>query len=131
MTPGEAPSTFSRRYGLRAMAAFAFCCAGLVLASEPGLSKSNIRQTIALEIIKRKVTAAKKTIRITEGEEVQIKWTTDETVELHLHGYNIRALAKPGQTASMNFRAHTAGRFPISAHSFGHRTMIYLEVYPR
>lgn len=131
MTCDETANIFSRRYGLRAMAAFAFCCAGLVLASEPGLSKSKKRQTIAIEILKRKVTAAQKTIRITEGDEVQIKWTTDEIVELHLHGYNIRALAKPGKTADMNFHAHTAGRFPISAHSFGHRTLIYLEVYPR
>ena len=131
MTRGEARNTFSRRRGLRAMAAAAVCGAGLILASGPGLAESKKRRTIGLEIRKRKVIAAKKTIRVTEGEEVEIEWTTDETVGLHLHGYDIHATAKPGRTVPMTFQAHTAGRFPITAHGFGHVTMIYLEVYPR
>ena len=131
MTHGEAPNTFDRRRGLVAMAAVAIFGACLILGSEFGLAESEKRHTISLEIRKRKVTAAKKTIRITEGEEVQINWTTDETVGLHLHGYDIHANAKPGQTVSMTFLAHTAGRFPISAHTFGHGTMRYLEIYPR
>lgn len=113
------------------MAAVAIVGPGLILGSELGLAESETRRTISLEIRKRKVTATKKTIRITEGEEVQIDWTTDETVGLHLHGYDIHAIAEPGQTVSMTFQAHTAGRFPISAHSFDHGTMIYLEIYPR
>ena len=131
MTHGETPNTFDRRRGLVAMAAVAIFGACLILGSEFGLAESKKRHTIDLEIHKRKVTAAKNTIRVTEGEEVQIKWTTDETVGLHLHGYDIHAIAEPGRTVSMTFQAHTAGRFPISAHSFGHGTMIYLEVYPR
>ena len=131
MTRHETPNTFSRRRGLRTMVAVALCGAGLILASETGQAESKKRHTIDLEIHERKVTAAKKTIRITESQEVQIKWTTDKTVGLHLHDYNIHAVAKPGRTVSMTFQAHTAGRFPVSAHSFGHGTMIYLEVYPR
>ncbi len=131
MACGEAPKMLSRRRGLQTMAAAAVYGMGLILASGPGLTEQKKRHTIGLEIHKRKVTAAKKTIRVTEGEEVQIKWTTDETVGLHLHGYDIHAIAEPSRTVSMTFQAHTAGRFPISAHSFGHGTMIYLEVYPR
>jgi hypothetical protein len=52
-------------------------------------------------------------------------------VELHLHGYDILALAKPGRITHMTFVAKIAGRFPISAHEFGHGALVYLEVYPR
>ena len=121
----------SRRRGLRAIAAIAICGAGLSLAHGAGLAQSKDHQTINLEIRNGKVTAAKKTIRVTEGEEVQIKWTTDKSMELHLHGYDIHALAVPDRSVSMTFQAHTAGRFPISGHGLDHGTMIYLEVYPR
>lgn len=131
MTRDEAPNTISRRRGLRAMAAFGVCGAGLILVPDPGLAGSKGRRTIGLEIRKGKVTAAEKTIRVTEGEEVQIEWTTDKAMELHLHGYDIKANAEPGRAVSMTFQAHTAGRFPISAHGAAHGTMIYLEVYPR
>jgi FtsP/CotA-like multicopper oxidase with cupredoxin domain len=112
------------------MAAAAVCAVGLIPAS--GLAESRKCRTVTLEIRKRKVTGVKnKTIRVAEGEAVQINWTTDEPVGLHLHGYDIEVTAEPGRTVSVTFQAHTAGRFPVSAHGFGHGTMIYLEVHPR
>ena len=117
----------ARRHCLRAITA---CVAVGAIPSAIGLAAKK-RPVINLEIRKRKVTADEKTIRLTEGEEIQIDWVTDEAVELHLHGYDIYALATPDRKVSMSFRAHTAGRFPISAHQFGHRTVIYLEIYPK
>ena len=113
------------------MAVFAACGAGLILASGTGLAQSKKRRTFDLEIREGKVTAVNKTIRVTEGENVRIEWITDKAVELHLHGYDIHANAEPGRSVSMNFQAHTAGRFPILTHSHNHGAMIYLEVYPR
>ena len=101
------------------------------MASRPGLAGPEKSRTFNLAIRKGEVTAANKTIRVTEGEEVRIEWTTDEAVELHLHGYDILANAEPGRRVPMRFEAHTAGRFPISAHGAAHGTLIYLEVYPR
>lgn len=95
------------------------------------MAQPSDRRTIGLEIRRGKVTGDQHTIRVSEDEQVEIRWSTDKAVELHLHGYDIRALAKPGQSVSMTFLAHTAGRFPISAHGRGHGTLIYLEVYPR
>lgn len=132
MSRGEDPNKFSRRRFLRIMAAVSVCGGGLIQTSAPGMAGSKKqRRTIVLEIRERKVTIVKKTIRVTEGEEVQINWTTDESARLHLHGYDIHAVAEPGRTVSMTFQAHTAGRFPVSAHNFGHRAIIYLEVHPR
>ena len=131
MTFAETPSTLGRRRVLKIMAIFAVCGAGLILASEPLLAESEEYRTIGLEIRDRALTRAENTIRITEGETVQFEWTTDEIVELHLHGYDIHTVAEPGGIVSMTFQAHTAGRFPVTAHNFNHGTIIYLEIYPR
>jgi hypothetical protein len=39
-----------------------------------------------LKIQRRQVMTERQTIRISEGDEVLINWTTDEALELHLHG---------------------------------------------
>lgn len=132
MTNGAALSALgrliTRRRGLLVLTA---CAAGLIAASGAGLAQSKKRRKIDLEIRDGKVMSDKNSVRVIEGENVQLNWTTDEPVELHLHGYDIWANAKPGETASMEFPAVATGRFPISSHEFGHATVIYLEVYPR
>lgn len=122
--------TVSRRCFVQIMPAAAACAFGLIPAAVQ--AGSNSPHVIALEIQKREVPSIRnRTVRVTEGDDVRIDWTTDEAAELHLHGYDIEVRAKPGRTVSMAFRAKTAGRFPVSAHNFGHRILIYLEVYPR
>jgi len=126
-------ANISRRCFLPILAVIAIGGAGLMAASGAGSARPQNRRTISLEIRDSRVAIAEKTIRVSEGDEINIKWTTDAAVELHLHGYDIQVLAKPGQPVSMIFQAHTAGRFPVSAHGreHGHGTMIYLEVLPR
>ncbi len=122
--------TVNRRYILWIMLAAAAGMIGFIPAT--GQAESKLRRRIALDIRKRVVVGARnRTIRVNEGDDVRIDWTTDETVNLHLHGYDIEARVEPGRATLMSFRAHTAGRFPVSAHNFGHRMLLYLEVYPR
>ncbi len=77
-------------------------------------------------------------IRVKDNDQVELRWTTDERVELHLHGYNIELEVRPGETATMSFEAFATGRYPITSHGFGedgeghsHGDLIYLEVHPR
>ncbi len=92
---------------------------------------------VELRIKDRKL-AGVKVVRVKEGEAVDLYWVTDETVELHLHGYDIEVKAKPGAPAAMSFKAHATGRFPVTAHGFGdhhggghsEKTLLYLEVHP-
>ena len=77
-------------------------------------------------------------IRVQDDDQVELRWTTDERVELHLHGYNIELVVRPGETATMSFEAFATGRYPITSHGFGdgershsHGALIYLEVHPR
>ena len=75
-------------------------------------------------------------VRVTQGESVELRWSTDEATELHLHGYNIKTKVDTDGEAVMNLKARAAGRFAIESHGFGtdhhaEKTLIYLEVLPR
>jgi hypothetical protein len=73
-------------------------------------------------------------IRVQQGDAVTLQWTTDRTLTLHLHGYDVEQRVTPGTTATMRFTAKATGRFSIEIHgSEGRRasTLAYLEVHPR
>ena len=79
-----------------------------------------------------KVAIKNKTVRVTQGERVELHWSTDSPLILHLHGYDIEAEVTPHSPAVMRFTAHASGRFPVEHHDgSGHKSLIYLEVYPR
>jgi hypothetical protein len=91
---------------------------------------------IQIKIENRSVVSPKKAIRITENEIVDLRWSSDEAVELHLHGYDKKLQLGPGKTASMSITGHATGRFPITSHGWGrdghgHHALTYLEVNPR
>ena len=78
------------------------------------------------------------TLRVKQGDAVELRWTSDRPLHLHLHGYNIELSVKPGEPAIMAFKAAEAGRFGLTtvreggnAHSHQHgRRVLYLEVHP-
>ncbi|NQU60055.1 MAG: hypothetical protein HQ512_02915 [Rhodospirillales bacterium] len=81
-------------------------------------------------------------LRVKQGDMVSLSWATDEAVDLHLHGYDIKQKVGPGKMVNMAFIARATGRFAVSAHGFGdshehgllksrETTLIYLEVHPR
>jgi len=103
-------------------------------ASKPLLTAPNqilVHRKFKLDIRDGEIVADIRTIRVIQGEAVEIMWTSDQRTKLHLHGYNILIKVKPNHPASMSFLAKTAGRFSIAAHMFGHGTVIVLEVYPK
>jgi len=75
-------------------------------------------------------------IRISEGEGVELHWTSDESVSLHIHGYNIVIQVRAGMPSVTIVDAYATGRYPITSHGWGdgghgHDTLTYLNVYPR
>jgi FtsP/CotA-like multicopper oxidase with cupredoxin domain len=116
------------------------CLLSLSLHSLPLPAAAAESQSFTLEIRARKVVGASRTIRVQQGDTVSIRWSTDEPVSLHLHGYDIEQVIKPGTPTELSFKAHATGRFPITAHGFGdhvHKgahgesTLLYVEVLPR
>jgi hypothetical protein len=95
----------------------------------------------SIAIRARSVDAPYRTIRATQGMTIELAFTTDETVELHLHGYDYYLTVNSGKETVMQLDARLAGRFAIEAHGFGragggspsrsHVVLLYVEIHPR
>ena len=79
-------------------------------------------------------------VRVTQGDVVTLRWSTDRPVILHLHGYDIERRVEPGQVVEMIFEARATGRFPVHGHAAGPQSgpspreepaLVTIEVYPR
>lgn len=73
------------------------------------------------------------TLKVRQGDQVQVRFSSDQPVVLHLHGYNIDAKVAPPAPALMTFKADLAGRFPVHEHRQGagnHRAVLFIEVHP-
>ena len=98
-----------------------------VAAAEPA------SKAFELAIAKGRLSAAQETVRVRKGDKVELRWTSDRRMALHLHGYDIEATVTPEAPAVMVFEARIAGRFPVSEHAHGlrhERPLLYLEVLP-
>jgi hypothetical protein len=58
-------------------------------------------------------------MQVREGEDVEIKVTSDEADELHLHGYDLHTPVKPNQPIALYFKATHSGRFELELHKSG------------
>jgi hypothetical protein len=86
-----------------------------------------------LKLVAGKLATERNTLRVAKGDEVELRWTSDRRIVLHLHGYDIETTVTPQAPARMAFTATLAGRFPVSEHTHGkghHRAVLYLEVHP-
>lgn len=90
-------------------------------------------RTIDLAIRDGQLPKEQQLVRVRQGDEVTLRWTTDRLFTVHLHGYDIEAKLAPGAPVSMRFTARATGRFPIEIHGARgeERTVVYLEVHPR
>jgi hypothetical protein len=72
-------------------------------------------------------------LRLRQGEVVELRWSSDRSMALHLHGYNLEMQAAPEAEKIMAFTAHFAGRFPVETHDGQgrHRVVLYIEVHPQ
>jgi hypothetical protein len=100
---------------------------GSVAANDPGPVKR-----FELYIQHGKILTDERTIRVSQGDQVELYWSSDKPDVLHLHGYDIHTKVTPHVPAVMQFKAHASGRFPVESHGHsGHGRLIYLEVHPQ
>jgi FtsP/CotA-like multicopper oxidase with cupredoxin domain len=123
----------TRRAWLVWIAAGSLLPATLIQAA---VAQDGARRVLEVRIENRKVVAPGEVIRITEGDVIELRWTSDEAVELHLHGYDIELYLRADEPAAMVIEAGATGRFPFTSHGWGegghgHDALIYLEVYPK
>jgi hypothetical protein len=73
------------------------------------------------------------TLKVKQGDQVQVSVVSDQPLVLHLHGYDIETKVVPPAPALMAFKADLAGRFPVHEHRSGagnHRAVMFIEVHP-
>jgi len=101
-------------------------------------ARDGAAKVIEIKIENRKLVTPKGKIRVTEQDVVELRYMSDETVNLHLHGYDRKIQVRPGKQAVMLLTTKATGRFPITSHGWGkkghghgHHVLTHLEVYPR
>lgn len=108
-----------------------------VLAAFQLVAKEGVAETRAFELTVRngELPADRRVVRVRQGDEVTLSWTTDKALVIHLHGYDIEMSLSPAAPALMRFTARASGRFPIEIHAHGrsdhHRVLAHVEVHPR
>jgi heme/copper-type cytochrome/quinol oxidase subunit 2 len=90
--------------------------AGLFLALRPEIPSGGApeQRSFKLEIRNGSMTPDELVVR--EGDRVTLRIESDRPVELHVHGYDLRADVAPGETAEISFDADFSGRFEIENH---------------
>jgi len=94
--------------------------------------------TFDLHIERGRVPENMSVIRVKQGDVVRLRWSTDRSIILHLHGYDIERKIEPGSIGVMEFAAQATGRFPVEVHrpseggghSHGEAPLVRIEVYP-
>jgi hypothetical protein len=95
--------------------------------------------TFDLKIQGGRVPQNMRLVRVKQGDAVKLRWTSDRSIVLHLHGYDIEKKVEPGMVSEMAFVARATGRFSVEehkpdakgGHSHGEAALVRIEVLPR
>jgi hypothetical protein len=94
-------------------------------AGEPG-------RVLELTIVRGTLGDEEQTVRVTEGEIVEFRWSSDQALTLHVHGYDIEVPVVANAPAIMRVHAVKTGRFPILNHDGEPpNVLLHLEVLPK
>src|SRR5258706_2043687 len=105
----SAASFLPNRVGVNTTRRIAMRCMILALVAAHSVA-AELRQ-FRLAILKRQLAAGQsKTLRVAQGDVVELSWSSDEPVVLHLHGYDIEIAVTPGSPALMRLDARASGR---------------------
>jgi hypothetical protein len=127
---GPFESSFRLRHGL---------ACGAIIAAFVGMVTSAVaadavqRKVLTLSVANGAVAGVGDTVKVQQGDDLELRWSSDKPMELHLHGYDIEVKVSPQAPAVMSFKANIPGRFPVEPHGQGpghHRPVLYLEVHP-
>ena len=107
-------------------------------SSEKVSEKTIDMREIPIVIQEGKVTNHIGNIMVKKEENIRLIFSSDESVTVHLHGYDIEKQIKGDDPAVMEFLAKATGRFVITSHpshdmhtdSSVHGTLVSLEIRP-
>ena len=123
------PLSWSTRALVRGAAVAALVCSAMVVVPADAAPP----KVLSFSVVNGAVTGPSDTVKVQQGDKLELKWSSDKPMELHLHGYDIEVKVSPQAPAVMSFIANIPGRFPIEQHGQApghHRPVLYLEVHP-
>ena len=129
----------SRRDYLRSKGGLVITAMLALLSPQTVGAQQAQRRKFSLAISQGQVAGNNRTIKVLEGDLVELQWIADEKLTLHLHGYDVTLELMAGEPGTMGFTAHAAGRYPVAIHrSTGHKkgghhksAVLHVEVHPR
>jgi hypothetical protein len=95
--------------------------------------------TTSLDLIKGVVPKSQQLIKANKDDVIQIKVTSDEPGEFHLHAYQLDLKLSPKESQTLKFKAYATGRFQFEWHpaanatpapAHRHEPLAKLEVFP-
>lgn len=84
------------------------------LRPDPTASSGPAERAFDLEIQGAEMKPAE--VSVTEGDRVTLRVTSEEPIELHLHGYDLEEEVEPGEMTELSFEADITGRFELEDH---------------
>ena len=78
-------------------------------------------KTFDLTIAQGELAAEQRVLRVTKGDTVRLRLTSDAPGEIHLHGYRLETKLKPGVPGELVFKAYATGRYRLEWHPAGER----------
>ena len=104
--------------------------AALFLVLRPGPSQTGAPRESTIDLAVEDGAMTPEEIEVGEGDRVRLRVTSDEQMEIHLHGYDIEREVAPGGPATLSFEADLTGRFEIEDHE-SEEVLGVLIVQPR
>ena len=114
--------------------------AALLLIAAGSAAVPAAELTFDMKVERGRVPDSMRLIRVNERDVVKLRWTSDQPLVLHLHGYDIEKRLAAGAVTELVFTAYATGRFPIHVHEQGRGAgghahedlpLATVEVYPR
>jgi FtsP/CotA-like multicopper oxidase with cupredoxin domain len=102
----------------------------LFLVMRPGPSQTGAPRERSIDLVVEDGAMTPEEIEVGEGDRVRLRVTSDEQMEVHLHGYDIEREVTPGEPATLSFEADLTGRFEIEDHE-SEEVLGVLIVQPR
>jgi hypothetical protein len=89
------------------------------LAPSPTPSPKSDALVVEIDYAGGKVTGAEQRVPVKLGQQVVLRFTSDVTEEIHVHGYDLYADLVPGQPAEIAFKATLPGSWEVELHDAG------------
>ena len=92
----------------------------------------------SLDLVQGNIAKSQQLIRVKHNDQINLKVSSDEPGEFHLHAYQLAVKLSPNQTQTISFKAYATGRFQFEWHPAAnakappshHHALATIEVFP-